>query len=33
LITAEDAQRDYGVVIDARDEIDTAATARLRSAH
>jgi len=32
LITAEDARRDYGVVIDARGEIDAAATARLRSA-
>src|SRR5215469_11671122 len=32
LITAEDAQRDYGVVLDARGEIDAAATARLRLA-
>jgi N-methylhydantoinase B len=30
LITAEDARRDYGVVIDAQGEIDAAATARLR---
>jgi N-methylhydantoinase B len=33
LITAEEAQRDYGVVIDAHGDVDTAATARLRSAH
>jgi hypothetical protein len=32
LITLEEARRDYGVVIDARGEIDVAATARLRSA-
>jgi hypothetical protein len=32
LITAEEARRDYGVVIDARGEIDHAATVRLRSA-
>jgi N-methylhydantoinase B/oxoprolinase/acetone carboxylase alpha subunit len=32
LITAEEAQRDYGVVIDGRGEIDAAATARLRQA-
>jgi N-methylhydantoinase B len=32
LITAEEARRDYAVVIDARGEIDAAATARLRSA-
>jgi len=31
LITAEEARRDYGVVIDARGEIDLAETARLRS--
>src|SRR3984885_15027422 len=31
LITAEEARRDYGVVIDARGEIDLAATARIRS--
>ena len=30
LISAEEAQRDYGVVIDARGEIDPAATALLR---
>jgi N-methylhydantoinase B len=33
LITVEEAERDYGVVIDARGQIDAAATARLRSAH
>src|SRR5580693_9521629 len=32
LITAEEARRDYGVVIDARGEIDLAETAHLRSA-
>ena len=31
LITAEEARRDYGVVIDARGEIDLAETARVRS--
>src|SRR6516162_4603 len=31
LITAEEARRDYGVVIDASGAIDAAATARLRS--
>src|SRR5580698_9620742 len=31
LITAEEARRDYGVVIDARGGIDAAATVRLRS--
>jgi N-methylhydantoinase B len=31
LITAEDARRDYGVIIDARGEIDLAETARIRS--
>ena len=31
LITVEEARRDYGVVIDARGEIDLAETARLRS--
>jgi hypothetical protein len=30
-ITAEEARRDYGVVIDERGEIDLAATARIRS--
>jgi N-methylhydantoinase B len=32
LITAEEARRDYGVIIDANGAIDAAATARLRSA-
>jgi len=31
LITAAEARRDYGVVVDARGEIDLAATARLRA--
>jgi hypothetical protein len=31
LITAEEARREYGVVIDARGEIDLAETARVRS--
>ena len=31
LITAEESQRDYGVVINARGEIDLAETARLGS--
>jgi hypothetical protein len=31
LITLEEARRDYGVVIDARGEIDLAATAHVRS--
>jgi N-methylhydantoinase B len=31
LISADEAHRDYGVVIDARGEIDLAATARIRS--
>jgi hypothetical protein len=31
LISAEDARRDYGVVIDARGKIDLAETARIRS--
>jgi N-methylhydantoinase B len=31
LITAEEARRDYGVAVDARGEVDVAATARLRS--
>jgi hypothetical protein len=31
LITVDEAQRDYAVAIDARGEIDLAATARLRS--
>ena len=32
LITAEEARRDYGVVIDAHGQLDAAATERLRSA-
>src|SRR6202045_1372478 len=32
LITAEEARRDYGVVIDAHGQLDVAATERLRSA-
>jgi N-methylhydantoinase B len=31
LITAEEAQRDYGVVIDAQGRLDVAATERLRA--
>jgi N-methylhydantoinase B len=31
LISAEDARRDYGVVIDARGDVDAVATARLRA--
>ena len=31
LIAVEEARRDYGVVIDARGEIDLAETARVRS--
>lgn len=31
LITAEESRRDYGVVINARGEMDLAATARLGS--
>jgi hypothetical protein len=30
-ITAQDARRDYGVVIDAEGRLDSAATERLRS--
>jgi hypothetical protein len=30
LISPDEAQRDYGVAIDAKGEIDFAATARLR---
>jgi N-methylhydantoinase B len=31
LISAEEARRDYGVVIDTHGEVDTAETARLRT--
>ena len=31
MITAEEARRDYGVVIDAHGQLDAAATERLRS--
>jgi N-methylhydantoinase B len=31
LITAEEARRDYGVVIDAQGEVDLAATERVRA--
>ena len=32
MITAEEARRDYGVVIDAHGQLDAVATERLRSA-